>query len=83
MDIVGPLAGESNPTFILVLVDLFSRWPELKIITDTSSGAVIKFLDEIFSREGLPDTILTDNGTQFCSKEMKEFLDSNAIKHKL
>lgn len=37
------------------------------------SAHVIKCLNELFSREGVPESILTDNGVQLISKEMKDF----------
>ncbi|CDW60205.1 DUF3550 and rve domain containing protein [Trichuris trichiura] len=36
---------------------------------------------EIFSREGYPNEIVTDNGKQFTSYEFKRFLEEHAIRH--
>ena len=41
----------------------------------------IGFLHELFARFGVPDTLVTDNGTQFTSAEFKEFCDMFRVKH--
>ena len=41
----------------------------------------VKFLHELFSRFGLVDCIVTDNGTQFTSHEFKDFCQSFLIEH--
>lgn len=68
---------------MLVLIDLFSRWPEICITQRVETCKVIEFLNEILDREGLPDFILTDNGMQLVSREMEEFFALRNIKHKL
>ena len=52
------------------------------ICTPTAtSAAVIEELQTICARFGLPETIITDNGTCFASAEFESFLQSNGIKH--
>lgn len=70
-----------QPYFILV--DAFSRWPEVYLTHDMSSKTTIKICREIFSRFGMPKYIVSDNGRQFLSHEFKEFLRNNGIKQKL
>ncbi|UYV60962.1 K02A2.6-like [Cordylochernes scorpioides] len=40
-----------------------------------------KLLEDVFSREGFPREIVTDNETPFISEEFEDFLGSNGIKH--
>lgn len=40
------------------------------------------FLQKRIAREGILDAILTDNGIQFVSREMEQFLVQHGIKHK-
>lgn len=47
----------------------------------TRAADTIRALRDIFSRFGLPFTMVTDNGPQFSSYEFKLFTDSNGIKH--
>lgn len=57
----------------LVVVDYFSRYPEVQKLTSTTSKGIIIVLKSIFSRHGIPSVFMSDNGPQFVSKEMQEF----------
>lgn len=82
MDIVGPFHGlDSSSKFALVLMDYYSKWPEIKFVHEVTSRSVIEFLREIFMKEGFPETIVTDNGTQFTALEVEEFLQNSGVKH--
>ena len=48
--------------YIMVVVDEFSRFPEVELLTSTSAKAVVPKLDAIFSRNGIPDILQSDNG---------------------
>ncbi|XP_054749712.1 uncharacterized protein K02A2.6-like [Lytechinus pictus] len=48
----------------------------------TTSECTIDVLRRVFSRYGLPQIMVTDNGSQFTSSEFKEFVDKNGIVHK-
>ena len=47
----------------------------------TTSTATIEKLRKIFAIHGLPDTIVSDNGSNFTSNEFEEFMKKNSIKH--
>jgi len=76
LDIIGPLqTTERGYKFINILVDYFTRWVEavpLKNIEDTD---VIVFLRDVFSRHGLPEVIIIDNGKQFIADITKMMID--------
>ena len=57
----------------LVTVDYFSRYPEVSKLRTTTSQTVINTLKEAFARHGIPETLRSDNGPQFASKEFKDF----------
>jgi len=80
MDIVGPF-DNSKERFAICLIDYFSKWPEVRLCSNVCSENIIDFLDEIFSREGLPKEIVTDNGVQFVSHEFENYLKSKGIRH--
>ncbi|XP_043234726.1 uncharacterized protein K02A2.6-like [Amphibalanus amphitrite] len=80
-DIIGPLPGPASERFGLVLVDVYSRWPEVAFVSEVKSTQVIEFLEAVFSREGVPSKLQTDNGPQFCSKEFQDWLRSYNITH--
>ena len=77
MDIMGPLAyTSSGKRYILVATDLFSRWVETMPLADQSAKSVAKaFLECVILRHGVPQTLLTDQGTNFESHLMKEICD--------
>lgn len=78
IDFAGPLKG----FHFLVIVDSFSKWVEVFKTKSPSTHFVIAKLRETFCRLGLVDTLVSDNGTQFTSSEMREFTHKNRIKHK-
>ncbi|XP_049880106.1 uncharacterized protein K02A2.6-like [Pectinophora gossypiella] len=70
MDLLGPLP---NNEYLLVIIDYYSRYKEVKITRTITSAQIIKILKEIFSRLGYPISITADNGRQFVSEEFKTF----------
>ena len=57
----------------LLVVDYFSRYPEVIQMKTTTSVAIIDALKSIFSRYGIPEVIRSDNGPQFASLEFSKF----------
>ena len=72
MDIVGPFeSGSVDCRFAITLTDYYSKWPEVCFTANVITSKVITFLKQVFSREGFPSEIVTDNGVQFKSKEFE------------
>lgn len=61
VDFAGPLNG----TMILVVGDSHTKWIEAVTMPHATAEATITALREIFSRLGIPRTVVSDNGTQF------------------
>ncbi|XP_055838569.1 uncharacterized protein K02A2.6-like [Episyrphus balteatus] len=76
-------AGPFMEHFFLVIVDAKTKWLEVFPMKRITSSFTIRALREVFARFGLPNTLVSDNGTNFTSKEFSDFLISNGIKHKL
>ena len=51
-------------------------------MTSTTSSATITALRDIFSRHGLPEILVSDNGSQFSSTEFEQFCTNNGIMHR-
>ena len=68
---------------LLILVDSHSHWVEIGITSsqNMSSQTTIKMLQAWFHRYGYPETLVSDNGTNFVSAEFEEFLKSIGTKH--
>lgn len=76
MDYLGPLpTGES----LLVVIDYFSRYMEVKIVKDQTAKTTKDCLDEIFTRLGFPYTLQFDNARQFVSEEITTYCSENGI----
>jgi hypothetical protein len=67
---------------MLVAVDKFTKWVEAAPVTTQDSTAAINFIKSIVFRFGVPHNIITDNGTNFTSKEFKSYCESMGIKLK-
>ena len=50
-------------------------------LTATTSSSVISSIKSIFSRHGIPRTMVSDNAPQYNSAEMKDFASSNGFNH--
>lgn len=72
---------ELKGTNYIVVVDYFSRYVEVKSLTSTTATNVIVALKSIFSRHGVPVTLMTDNGPQFSCSEMAEFAELYGFYH--
>lgn len=72
-------AGPVKNYYYLIITDSFSKWVEVFATKTITSEFTIGKLREVFGRFGLPDTIVTDCGTQFRSKEFQLFCESNGI----
>ena len=58
-----------------IVIDARTKWPEVFQLNEATSGTTITALMTTFSRFGLPEIIVTDNGSQFTSDQFKTFCD--------
>lgn len=56
----------------LVAYDAFSNFPEVELLHSTSAHEIVAILGNIFSRHGIPQEVLTDNGPQFACQTFRE-----------
>ena len=59
LDYAGPIEGK----MFLVLIDAHSKWIEVFCVQSASSTHTIKKLRTVFSQFGIPESIVTDNGS--------------------
>ncbi len=73
MDIVGPLPrSRSGNKYILVICDYATRYPEAIPLRAIDAETIAEELVKFFSRVGIPEEILTDQGSNFTSKLLAE-----------
>lgn len=77
IDYCGPVNGDN----FLVMIDTYSKWLEVVRTKQITSNKTIEILGSIFSRFGVPSTIVSDNATSFTSYDFKRFCEINGITH--
>ena len=84
LDYIGPLpsSGRKRCTCLLVATDVFSKFVLVQPFRDATAEPLVEFVENmIFRLFGVPEIILTDNGTQFVSKVFKNLLQSYGVNH--
>ena len=80
IDLVGPLPkGKGGCQYLLTYVCLATRWPEAVPLRGITAKAVCDGLWSIFSRTSIPEVILSDQGSQFCGKVVKQLCEMLGI----
>lgn len=77
LDFAGPFLDR----MFLIVIDSHSKWLEIVPMKTATCETTVTALQDIFARFGLPEHIVTDNGTQFTGLKFKRFLLRNNIRH--
>ena len=77
LDFAGPICGK----MFLIIADAHSKWIDVRIMNRITSAQTILQLRHVFAVHGLPDTVVTDNGPSFSSREFSTFLTYNGVQH--
>ena len=78
LDLLGSMPhGE----YLLVVVDYYTRYYEVEILTSVVVPQIILRLERIFAAHGLPVSITSDNGPYFLCEEFEKYLADNGILH--
>lgn len=81
---MGPFQPSSGNQYILVVVDFVSKCVKIVSLPSNDLRAVIKFIKkQIFTRIGIPNTIISDGGKHFTNHLVKNLLDKYVIHHKV
>ena len=79
IDYAGPFEG----SLFLAVIDAFSKWMEVIPVRRATSQTTIDKHRILLATHGLPEMLVSDNGTLFTSAEFQEFVSRNAIHHVL
>lgn len=81
VDLMGPLpVSRAGMTQLFVILDVFSKRVSLFPLKRATSCAILRCLKSYFEKVAKPNTILSDNGTQFCSRLYLETLNNLGVK---
>jgi transposase InsO family protein len=80
LDLVGPLQkAPGGYTHLLVAIDKFSKWIEVRPLNSIRSEQAVAFFTNIIHRFGVPNSIITDNDTQFTGRKFLDFCEDHHI----
>ncbi|KAI5338348.1 hypothetical protein L3X38_017619 [Prunus dulcis] len=84
-DLVGPMpTAHANKEMMIVATDYFTKWIEAEALSSTKEADVEWFIwKNIICRFDCPQSIVTDNGTQFVGRQITAFLAKYGIKQHL
>ena len=75
IDIMGPLPKpKGGVRYLLTCVCMATRWPDVVVLKNCAARAVADGQVEMFSRTGLPSSLLSDQGPQFTGSLMRELI---------
>ena len=64
LDILGPFPrAPGGYRYLYVAMDKFTKWAEVEAVHTIPAGSAVKFIKGIVSRFGVPNRIITDNGS--------------------
>ena len=70
-DYKGPIAA--GKYYFHVLIDNYSRWPEVAMVTSTAFGKLGDKLEDSFGTHGIPESITHDNGPCYNGRDWRRF----------
>jgi hypothetical protein len=81
LDFIGEihLASSGQHRWILTATDYFTKWIESIPTRSASHKVIISFLEDIMSRFGCPNRIVTDNATSFRAEPLSNFCEQYGI----
>ena len=78
---VGSALFELKRVTYLLVIDYFSHYPEVAKLSTSTSASVISALHKNISRHEIPEMLISDNGPQYDSADIKAFASSYGFQH--
>ncbi|KAF0287848.1 uncharacterized protein FJT64_013773 [Amphibalanus amphitrite] len=76
VDVIGPMRGPSSERYGIVLVDMYSRWPEVALCQDATADSICQFLETVFAREDGAEHVLPGGGRVLQHKQSAKQLSN-------
>jgi len=81
LDILGPFPrAQGGYRYLYVAIDKFTKWAEVEAVRTIPARSAVKFIKGLVCRFGVPNRIITDNGSQFTSGLFKAYCASIGTK---
>ena len=74
MDLLSQRTSRKGYNFVLVVVDIATRFVFLRALMDKEMDTIVKKLIRIFADTGFPKIIQADNGTEFANKLVQQLV---------
>jgi hypothetical protein len=74
------LPSSNRNKYILIVVDLFTRWPEAFALQNINGSALVTCMLKVMTRQGFIRQLLCDNASYNVGKEFSTFCDREGIK---
>jgi transposase InsO family protein len=83
VDFLGPLIrSKTGKLHLLVVTDWFSKYVILQPMRAAEAKSLVKFMEEqVFLVFGVPEVLVSDNGSQFTSKHFASLLEKYQVHH--
>ena len=80
LDSIGPFrTAPGGYKHVIVTVDKFTKWIEVRPVAKVTSSEAAKFIEDITHRFGVPNKIITDLGSAFTGSEFWDFCQDKMI----
>jgi transposase InsO family protein len=80
LDILGPFPrAQGGYRYLYVTIDKFTKWVEVELVCTISARSIVKFIRGLVCCFGVPNRIITENGSQFTSGLFREYCASAGI----
>ena len=77
IDFYGPIPQTGQ--YLLVVTDLYSKFPEVELVNSTEAKTCIPRLDKIFATHGIPRKVKSDNGPPFNGRDFERYMNALGI----
>jgi hypothetical protein len=76
MDMVDVPDKNDGYKYVLLAIDVFSRFVRCQALKNKTGGEVVKALKRVFADKRVPKVMRTDKGGEFNNKEVSKYLDT-------
>ena len=63
-----------------VAIDRFTMWPEVEAVRKVTAQSAVRFFKGLVCHFGVPNRVITDNGTQFTSRTFMQYVHALGCK---